>query len=101
MNQQIIAPQCTVCGAKMFLREKDGSRFWGCQNWKECGGKTIPYYKKEPPKPTQQTFQKAVGEFDQGEQILKGLREIYKEVKTLREEFKSFTMIFTDKNKNE
>ena len=40
------APDCLACQTPMILREKEGSQFWGCRNWKECGGKTIPFDKK-------------------------------------------------------
>ena len=39
------APPCMACQSPMVLREKDGSKFWGCPNWKECGGRTMPYGK--------------------------------------------------------
>lgn len=38
-----ILVKCEKCESQMILREKDGSKFWGCPNWKECGGKTRPY----------------------------------------------------------
>jgi len=52
-----IIPNCYACGTPMVLREKDSSKFWGCPNWKTCGGKTIPYGKPErkpqPQRPAQ------------------------------------------------
>lgn len=36
-------PNCKSCGTQMRLREKDGSKFWGCPNYKNCGGKTQSY----------------------------------------------------------
>lgn len=35
--------QCPNCGGQMVLREKNGSKFWGCRNYKERGCKTIPH----------------------------------------------------------
>lgn len=47
-----MVPSCYNCQRTMVLREKEGSKFWGCENWKNCGGKTIPYNDgKASPKP--------------------------------------------------
>lgn len=96
MNQPIItSPNCPNCGEEMLLREKDGSKFWGCRNWKECGGKTIPY---GVPRPKPQGFQKAVGG---NEEVMDALRKVYQEIQELRKEFQDFTIIFSDKTKDE
>jgi len=44
-----VPPQCASCQNTMVMREKEGSKFWGCPNWKECKSKTIPLggYKKK------------------------------------------------------
>ena len=34
---------CNNCGTPMKLKEKEGSKFWGCPNYKEKGCKTLPY----------------------------------------------------------
>lgn len=39
----ILIPKCEKCNAEMILREKGGEKFWGCANWKQCGGRTKPY----------------------------------------------------------
>lgn len=36
-------PKCEQCGTEMVLRTKGSDKFWGCPNYKECGGKTLPY----------------------------------------------------------
>lgn len=40
---------CPNCGAKMYLREKNGEKFWGCSMWKENGCRTLPYEQKTLP----------------------------------------------------
>ncbi len=39
----ILIPKCEKCNAEMILKEKGGEKFWGCANWKQCGGRTKPY----------------------------------------------------------
>lgn len=49
MSLQEIIPTCPACSTPMVLKTKGNDRFWGCPNYKSCGGKTIQY-KGEPPK---------------------------------------------------
>lgn len=35
--------KCNNCGADMLLKEKEGSKFWGCPNYKSKGCKTQRY----------------------------------------------------------
>ena len=32
---------CPKCSTEMVAREKDGSRYYACPNWKDCGQKCI------------------------------------------------------------
>ena len=52
MEQTNYIPVCSACGTPMVLREKDGSKFWGCPNYRQCGGKTKPFGSKTPQQPT-------------------------------------------------
>jgi len=47
------APICPACQTPMLLRAKGEDKFWGCPNYRECGGKTIPYlgYKNQKKMP--------------------------------------------------
>ena len=36
--------KCIKCGTLMNLREKEGSKFWGCPNWATKKCKTVPYF---------------------------------------------------------
>jgi len=49
MLNNIQPPLCSVCQTPMLLKEKDGQKFWGCPNYRECGGKTVPYYINKKP----------------------------------------------------
>ena len=40
--------KCPKCGADMKMREKEGSKFWGCPNYRTKGCKTLPYNEAEP-----------------------------------------------------
>lgn len=77
----------------MILKEKEGQKFWGCKNWRECGGKTIPYGQKG--------FQKATSGNDE---VMNGLRKIYAKLETIQGAVENvltqeeFFRIFTDKN---
>ena len=31
-------PRCKRCGTPMFLKEKEGKRFWACRKWPSCKG---------------------------------------------------------------
>ncbi len=44
MLNNIQPPLCSACQTPMVLRVKGNDKFWGCPNYKECGGKTVPYY---------------------------------------------------------
>jgi len=67
-----IIPTCYSCGTPMVLREKGGDKFWGCPNWKSCGGKTIPYGKpKQKDKPQTWTSSGANIKTQTGEQMIK------------------------------
>ena len=78
---ETIIPICNNCGTKMVLRTKGEDRFWGCPNWKTCGGKTIPYKgerKKDKPqdvRPQQPTDLQMI--FDQLQTLDKGMREVW------------------------
>ena len=56
-NNQV-PPLCPNCQDTMVLKEKEGSQFYGCPNWQECGSKTIPvggYKKRSYGSPSQST----------------------------------------------
>ena len=74
-------PNCSSCQTPMVLKEKEGQKFWGCPNWKECGGKTIPFggYKK---KSGAEGFQK-VGSDTQHEEIMKEFEKLNKRLDNL------------------
>ena len=40
-------PRCDACGSTMIISNKDGNKFWGCVNYKTCGGKTKRYANKD------------------------------------------------------
>lgn len=46
----IQVPYCEKCKIPLQLREKNGEKFFGCVNYKNCRSKTQPYYgvDKEP-----------------------------------------------------
>jgi len=89
---------CPACGApvieKSGISQKTGKRFhlWGCQNFPNCR-----YVYRETLVPKPPGFQKAVEEKDQGETILRGLREIYIKLDSLEKEFREFAKIFGNK----
>ncbi len=87
-------PQCPACGTPMVLREKEGSKFYGCPHYKECGGKTIPF---SEPKPTQNsTWKNVVPKINTGDngEIVEGLRAIWVELEKLNKNFTNFCQIF-------
>ena len=102
MNNQT-PPQCDSCGTEMKLvpagvsqrTGKSYSAFWSCPHNRECGGKTILATPKKG------TMAKPLKEYDQGEAILKGLREIYAKIDNLEKSFKTFAEIFTNKQAEE
>ena len=51
MEQTTYIPTCSKCGTPMLLKEKNGEKFWGCPNYRQCGGKTKPYGSKTPKQP--------------------------------------------------
>jgi DNA-directed RNA polymerase subunit M/transcription elongation factor TFIIS len=79
--------KCPQCGANINhipkgISSKTGkpyAEFWSCE--RKCG------YVWRPPSINEQRHQ----------QIMKGLREIYKQNQELKEEFRAFTRIFTQK----
>lgn len=42
--------QCPNCGGQMSLKEKEGSKFWGCKNWATRHCKTQRYEGDVSPK---------------------------------------------------
>ena len=77
-NEQ--APICSSCQTPMVLRVKGQDKFWGCPNWKDCGGKNVPAsgYRDTGKK----TFIKkeALNEIDQGDKMIEGMRNIYEKL---------------------
>jgi ssDNA-binding Zn-finger/Zn-ribbon topoisomerase 1 len=94
------APKCPNCGQTMVLRTKGADKFFGCPNYRNCGAKTIAFQgQKTYPKPTytpQQTSPSG-GNSD----VLLALREVYKEVASLRKEFSEFAIVFGNKQVEE
>jgi len=87
---------CPKCGSpikyvKAGVSKKTGkpyAEFWACSKY-ECD------YTWRPEK--RGTKQTPLKEYDQGEQILKGLREVYAKIDSLEGEFKDFVRIFAEK----
>lgn len=73
-------PICSECQSPMALREKNGEKFWGCPNWKSCGGKTRPYGKSAP-----RTFQKPASSPPTKEDAITWLKKIYEKVEEIEE----------------
>ncbi len=79
--------QCPTCGTSMNLREKEGSKFWGCPNWQTKGCKTQKYY------PLDGGFQKFIGKEPKEAD---GFKILADEVMAMRGELKDFLKIMRE-----
>ena len=84
---ETISPLCANCQTEMVLREKQGEKFWGCPNWRECKGKTIPFRPTQSKEPIKEIRTIPILRLDlkDKEELLKPLREIWKQNEEIKQ----------------